>query len=129
MIAYLDSSALVKLVATEPESAALAAALESWSERASSALARVEVRRAASRLGDDGLRRAEQVLTGVALLAVDDAVLETATRVAPLELRSPDAIHIASALSLGTRLDVLITYDRRMLGAAEASGLRAHAPR
>ncbi|MGW4289457.1 type II toxin-antitoxin system VapC family toxin [Streptomyces sp. NPDC004673] len=39
-----------------------------------------------------------------------------------------DAIHVAGALSLGDDLTALVTYDRRMLEAARAEGLTAHAP-
>lgn len=129
MIAYLDSSALVKLVATEPESAKLAVAIDRWPERVSSALARVEVLRAARRAGDDTIRRAREVLEGVSLLSLDDAVLNAAVRIRPLGLRSLDAIHVASALSLGSRLEVLVAYDHRLLTAAEAAGLPTQSPR
>lgn len=43
-------------------------------------------------------------------------------------LRTLDAIHVASALSLGDDLTALVTYDRRMLDTARAEGLAAHAP-
>ncbi|MFG2812434.1 type II toxin-antitoxin system VapC family toxin [Streptomyces sp. NPDC048410] len=43
-------------------------------------------------------------------------------------LRTLDAIHVAGALSLGDDLTALVTYDRRMLEAARAEGLTAHAP-
>lgn len=43
-------------------------------------------------------------------------------------LRTLDAIHVASALSLGDDLTALVTCDRRMLDAARAEGLVAHAP-
>ncbi|WP_405947085.1 hypothetical protein OG588_10820 [Streptomyces prunicolor] len=44
------------------------------------------------------------------------------------QLRALDAIHVASALSLGEDLTALVTYDKRMLDTALAAGLRAHAP-
>ncbi|MEW1872800.1 type II toxin-antitoxin system VapC family toxin [Streptomyces caelestis] len=43
-------------------------------------------------------------------------------------LRTLDAIHVASALSLRDDLTALVTYDRRMLETARAEGLPAHAP-
>ncbi|WP_307136049.1 type II toxin-antitoxin system VapC family toxin [Streptomyces aurantiacus] len=43
-------------------------------------------------------------------------------------LRTLDAIHVASAMTLRDDLTVLVTYDRRMLETARAEGLSAHAP-
>ncbi|WP_328697269.1 hypothetical protein [Streptomyces sp. NBC_00342] len=43
-------------------------------------------------------------------------------------LRTLDAIHVASALSLRGDLTAMVTYDRRMLETARAEGLSAHAP-
>ncbi|MBQ1100820.1 PIN domain-containing protein [Streptomyces sp. b94] len=43
-------------------------------------------------------------------------------------LRTLDAVHVASALSLRDDLTALVTYDRRMLETALAEGLPAHAP-
>ncbi len=49
---------------------------------------------------------------------------------APLvgRLRTLDAIHVASALSLRDDLTALVTFDRGMLETARADGLSAHAP-
>ena len=90
-----------------------------------SALAVTEVRRAVGRLSPRrGLSdRARLVLDGVALLAVDQEVLEKAARLAPAELRTLDAIHIASALSLGADLLGFVTYDDRQRDAARKAGL------
>ncbi|MEU4153894.1 type II toxin-antitoxin system VapC family toxin [Streptomyces sp. NPDC026659] len=43
-------------------------------------------------------------------------------------LRTLDAIHVASALSLRDDLTAVVTYDRRMLETARAEGLPACAP-
>ncbi|MEF9902937.1 type II toxin-antitoxin system VapC family toxin [Streptomyces sp. P9-A2] len=43
-------------------------------------------------------------------------------------LRTPDAVHVASAMSLRDDLTALVTYDRRMLETARTEGLAAHAP-
>ena len=47
----------------------------------------------------------------------------------PPDLRSLDAVHIASAFSLGDDLGVLVTYDERMLAAARHAGVEILAPR
>lgn len=99
---YLDSSAIVKSVVPEAESRALAELLRDWPARVSSALARVEVRRALRRAGAPRfvLDRGEEALQGIVLLAISDAVLDAAAAVEPRTVRSLDAIHLASALSV-----------------------------
>jgi predicted nucleic acid-binding protein len=47
----------------------------------------------------------------------------------PLELRSLDAIHLATAQELGADLARVCTYDERMADAASALGLTVVAPR
>jgi predicted nucleic acid-binding protein len=127
---YLDSSALVKLVLPEDETVALREALFDWPERVSSELAGVEVLRAAQRASDDAEvhRRAEAVLDGLHLLSVESSILREAARLAPTALRSLDAIHLASALSLEEDLGGLSVYDPSLRKAALDLGLRIVAP-
>ncbi len=127
---YLDSSALVKLVSREPETRALFALLESGHGVVSSALARVEVTRTVARTGGGtALRtRARQVLARVALVAIDDAILDAAAELDPADLRSLDAIHLATAIALGPDLESLVSYDLRLNAAAESVGLRVVSP-
>ena len=130
-VVYLDSSAIVKLVVPEPESSVLRRYLQLRDERVASELARVEVFRALRRgHGADPatLRRAEQVLDGIALVALDEPVLGAAGILEPEQLRSLDAIHLATALSL-EGLESLVTYDQRLLAAAAGAGLAVAAPR
>jgi len=124
-LVYLDSSALVKLVVREAESDALRAFLSEHPAAVTSALAVTEVRRAIGRLSPRRSLsdRARLVLDGVALLAVDNDVLEKAARLAPAELRTLDAIHIASAISLRADLLAFVTYDGRQRAAAGKVGL------
>ncbi len=127
---YLDSSALVKLVASEPESAALFGFLAGRAELVSSAVARVEVLRAVRRLEDPGAlaARAERILESLALLRVDDAILEAAGAVGPRSLRTLDALHLATALALGGELEGFLAYDRELAEAARGQGLTVLAP-
>lgn len=128
MVLYLDSSALVKLVMEELESAALRAVLEASSGLVSSGLARVELRRAATRRIPPVGRAAEALLTRLALVPLDGRVLDLAGGLKPPALRSLDAVHLASAQLLGDRLDGFVTYDRRLGDAARIAGLRVAAP-
>lgn len=125
---YLDSSALVKLVVREPESGALAAHLRGVPERASCALARVEVVRAVRAHGPRAVARARQLLHRVSLVHLDDVLLDDAAELEGDDLRSLDAIHLAAARALGDALGELITYDRRMAAAARDLGLPTGAP-
>lgn len=128
-VAYVDSSALVKLVIPEPESGALRSELAAWERHVSSALARVEVVRACARVHAKARHAAEEIVGALDLIAVDDEVLEDAARLDPVDLRSLDAVHIASALVLGEALGVAIVYDDRLAQAMAAAGIATAAPR
>jgi uncharacterized protein len=125
-LTYIESSAVVKLVAGEPGRDELRQALAAWPERASSLLTLVEARRALAR--DRPPEEFEPVLAQVTepidLIPISRAIVESASRLQPRLLRSLDAIHLASALSLGADLDALVTYDRRLAEAARGMGLR-----
>jgi uncharacterized protein len=125
---YLDSSAVVKLVIAEPESAALRAYLRRRRPLVSSALARTEVLRALLPAGERALSRGRDVLRRVDLVRINDRVLEAAGTVQPANVRSLDAIHLVTAQLLGEDLGQLITYDDRMADAATQMGLRAVSP-
>lgn len=129
-VAYLDTSAVVKLLMREPETAALRRRLRSWRKRSSAALLRVELLRAVKRAGLPRLlAEARRQLRGISLIRLDDDLLERAAELEPPSVRSLDAIHIAAALSLGPDLAAIITYDERMSQAAAAIGLPVVAPR
>lgn len=127
--AYVDSSALLKLVVREPETAALEADLADRDGLLASRLAVVECRRAARRASDRRvLQTVEQILEAIYLIEVTPAILDDAAAAEPSTLRSLDAIHLATALSVGdARMDV-ITYDRRLAEAARAHGLTVAHP-
>nr|WP_040562925.1 type II toxin-antitoxin system VapC family toxin [Kineosphaera limosa] len=129
-MAYIDSSALLKRVVEESESGGL----RSWltQDRAdgnrwiASDLADVEVARSCLRagLGEDDQ---ESAMSGVSLRAIDERVITRARSVVGPQLRSLDAIHLATALIVG--VDAMITYDDRLTEAARKSGLEVLAPR
>jgi predicted nucleic acid-binding protein len=128
---YLDSSALVKLAITEPESAVLARWLAEQPNlvRVSSSLIRVEVPRAIWRAEPAALQEAYQVIRRVNEVRLTDDVLSRAARLRPAALRGFDAVHLASALAIGPHLDAFVAYDKRLLKAAEAAGMRTASPR
>lgn len=127
-VSYIDSSAIVKLVVREPESAALRRYLRSQRPLLSSVLARAEVGRALLHLGEPAGRRARQVLTRIELVRINNAVLTAAATMEPQDLRTLDAIHLATASLFKDTLSVLISYDERMVRAAQALGWTVRAP-
>lgn len=127
---YLDSSAFVKVVIEEAESVALRGFLAATSaRRVSSALLRAEALRAVRHLGPDALAAVREGLRRVDLIAVDDRILDAAGILEPRILRTLDAIHLATALAVGDDLDVVMTYDERMVASAGLVGLRVASPR
>jgi predicted nucleic acid-binding protein len=125
---YLDSSAIVKLVVREPESAALRRYLQRRRPVVASALARAEVLRALLPAGEEAVARGRRVLGSLDLLRVNDRVLDAAGLLRPPALRSLDAIHLATARQLGAELRALVTYDDRMAEAAAGLGFRVVHP-
>lgn len=125
---YLDASAIVKLAVSEAESAALRHYLRRRRPLVSSALAITEVGRALSPLGAAAVLRGEDVLARVDLVRVSDRLLEDAARLPPADLRSLDAIHLATAQQLGAGLARVVCYDERMSAAARALGWTVVAP-
>jgi len=128
-VAYLDSSALIKLVIPETESDKLRTELGRWGRHASSALARTEVVRAAARVDVAAREPAGRVVRALSLIAVTDEILDRAADLEPMALRSLDALHLASALSLRDVLGSMVTYDVRLGDAARAAGINVLAPR
>ena len=129
MATYLDSSALVKLAVRESESLALRRYLRRRQPLVSSALARTEVLRALLHAGAEAVARGRGVLQRLDLVRVNDRILNAAGVLRPSELRSLDAIHLATANELGDELGALVTYDDRMVTAAKQLGFRIVQPR
>ena len=125
---YMDTSAIVKLAVREPESAALRRYLRRKRPLVTSALARTEVARALLPLGPDAVVRGEEVLRRIDIVRMNDQILRAAGSMLPLELRSLDAIHLATAVALGEDLARVCTYDGRMAAGAGALGLAVVAP-
>lgn len=128
MLAYVDASAMVKLVVEEAESVALAEAVRG-NIVISSALLRTELRRAIARRDDaEALIRAELLLLRTKLVSVGDELWDSAGRLTPPQLRSLGALHVATALMLGPRVDAVVTYDVRMAEAARMHRLMVLSP-
>ncbi|MGO4616209.1 type II toxin-antitoxin system VapC family toxin [Nocardia sp. 2YAB30] len=127
---YLDTSALVKLVHLESESAALARWLDDRADLpwVSSALVEVELVRAIRVAEPADLVHVPSVLGRVDRLEMDGIVCANAAAISPAAVRSLDALHLATALELADDLTAVVTYDKRFGDAAEAAGLTRVAP-
>jgi uncharacterized protein len=125
-----DSSALTKLVVREQETGSLRAWLAeheaaAWS---ASSLTRVEVVRAVARSQVTAVPTARRLLAGLDLVPLGPDLLEVAADLAPSSLRSLDAVHLATALGLGSALTAFVVYDERLAQAAVDAGLPVVAP-
>jgi len=129
-VIYLDSAALVKLVRREQSTPELVAWLN---ERpgvplACSALAEVEVPRAIRRVAPDALPAVPATLARIYRLEIDAAVRSAAAQLAEPNLRTLDAIHVATAAGMGAELQAFVTYDQRLLETARELGLPVASP-
>ncbi len=124
MISYLDTSAAMKLLVEEPESAALIRYLQSSGderELVASWLLHTELHCAANRHpGDVDLASVQIVLNTVVLVDLTRGDMLTAGAL-PGRLRSNDAMHLAVALRLGA--DEMVTYDTELSDAATMVGV------
>ena len=125
---YLDSSAIVKLVVAEAESAPLhdwldADATQRW---VTCALAVVEVGRACRLHGlDPGAET--PVLDMMSLIPVDVALLRASVGIGDSRLRGLDALHLTAAATV-PELVAVVTYDHRQAEGARSLGLPVAAP-
>ncbi len=122
---YIDTSAALKLFAVESHSRAFSAFYDdsagaSW---VSSALLRIEVVRAVTRVMPGALPEARELLLAFDYVSIDDEVVDAAMNEPDRMLRSLDAIHLATARLLGPDLDGLVTYDERLATAAKHAAI------
>lgn len=127
---YLDSSAMLKLVRREEETTALLEWLGLHPDQpvVTSELGRVEVLRAARRIGGQALAEARAVVGDIDLVPLDRAVQDVACDIGSPLLRTLDALHLASAMLLGDALNAFVTYDHRLADAASSAGLVVASP-
>ena len=127
--AYLDASAIVKLVVQEAETGALERDAATRDGLITSRLSAAEVMRAARRIPRRRLaQQVSDVLDSFVLVAITTPVLDASGTMSPGELRTLDAIHLATALSLEIPDLDFITYDDRLARAATAHELHVAQP-
>jgi uncharacterized protein len=126
-VLYVDTSAFLKLIRREPQSAALRSAVND--ERLfSSELLLCEALRAAGRYGERLRDAAARAIGAISLVPIDRVLLADAGHLGPTSLRSLDAVHLVTALRAGDRLDGLLTYDGRLTDACRSHSVTVIAP-
>ncbi len=125
---YLDSSALLKLIFLEKESASLQRYLEARPEenKVTSILSRIEVLRVCARESETATALAKILLAGIDVIEISDVVVELASDVRAS--RSFDAIHLVSALTIQEELTAVVAYDLRLLEACSEYKLNTVSP-
>jgi predicted nucleic acid-binding protein len=127
---YLDTSAAAKLVHPEAESAALAVYL---AERlatplVSSALLYPELVRAVSRHRPELARRAVALVQRIMTVPLAGDIVTSAATIGNPAIRTLDALHLATAVTIASELQAFVTYDKRLGDAATEVGLTVAAP-
>ena len=124
---YADSSAILKLLIVEKESAALTDFIDFTIK--SSALTRVEVIRVLHKIAPEKIDRAQIILAGIDLTPLNPAILSMAENFAPsITLKSLDALHIATAIFLDKSVEGVITYDKAMIKNAKELRIKVASP-
>ena len=124
--AYVDASALVKLVVDARDAVALRRFLEGFDEHTTSRIGIVETRRALARVSTDP-KTMDRIMAPIGPIEFDAAIAATAALIQPLAIRTLDAIHLATALAL-YRVDAFVTYDARLAEAARSLGFAVASP-
>ena len=124
---YLDSSAILKLLIAEKESAALTDFINFTIK--SSVLTRVEVIRTLHKIAPEKTADANEILTGIDVTPLNSAVLNIAENfISSITLRSLDALHVATVLFLEKTVEGLLTYDKQMIANAKLLGIKTISP-
>jgi predicted nucleic acid-binding protein len=125
---YLDASALITLISGRRYARELHEFLTAKPPMpmATSTVGFVETVRTLDQIGDYPNAMADLVREFTEILLTDE-VRDAAARL-PGSVRTLDALHISSAQALDEALEVLVTYDRRMLDVAHSIGLPVAAP-
>lgn len=125
MITYLDSSALIKFISDEEINNDLQEL--SRSTLATSIISRAEIAMYLRRKQIVGTIRLSGILPKVFFIPLSNQVVEF-TEILDFKVsqRALDAIHLASAFSLGESLAQLVTFDKRMILGATALGINVN---
>ncbi|WP_404474377.1 type II toxin-antitoxin system VapC family toxin [Microbacterium aerolatum] len=121
---YLDTSAAAKAVLDEADSPAVRRLFADGTDFVSSTLLAVELHAVVDRrfVQPDAVH---EVIGRVALVSLGDDITTAAINLHS-GLRTLDALHLATALRLGSAITGILTFDKELAGAAEQRGLPLH---
>ena len=126
---YLDSSAIASSLLSESQSRPRYADTSVRKRPLlTSALARTGSRSGLLPAGPEAVSRGFDVLRRIDVVRLNDRILNAAGTMLPADLRSLDAIHLATAHAVGSDLGRICAHDERLAAAAKASGLAVVAP-
>jgi predicted nucleic acid-binding protein len=130
LIVYLDTSAAFKLVHKEPQSKALVDWFHSLSDLkpVSSQLMRVELMGNLAAKHPSLVPAGHKLLDHIGLVAVRPQHLNAAIDLVGAGLRTLDAVHLATALSIGSELEAFVTYDQNQAEVAHQHGVKVLSP-
>jgi uncharacterized protein len=117
----------VKLAVEETESAALLSALTGRGPYVTSVVGEIETLRVCRRAGVPSVQ-VDELRAGLVIVALDDEIRELASEVGSATLRTLDAIHLATAMSLRRDLESLVTYDLRLAQATADAAIPVLSP-
>ena len=124
MIIYLDTSVTIPLIRTEEATEKIQSYLQDLRiDRhylISGRIIETEMRRAATRL-DISQSQVTNVLRGLEIVEITPAIFRAAGQTPPQQLRSLDALHLATALAANA--SAMITLDQRLVEACSEVGL------
>lgn len=125
---YVDTSALGRVLLTEPDEPAIKRSLADYDKIVSSRLLQVELRRLAFR--KNLLNATAELLAEVALISMNELILTASETLSPSAVGTLDAIHLATAVSLSKagELNALMTYDKQLAAGAQAHGITVLSP-
>ena len=117
---YLDTTAIMKLIAHEPETPHLTDYLTARTDTTwfTCSLTHAELLRATAHMPAEATDHAHHILDGLDTVAMTDRLITSATTLRPAPHRTLDALHIAAALTAQPHLHALVTYDPQLATAA-----------
>ena len=129
---YVETSALVKLFVIEERSLELIAWLDGLEQRGGailvSDLCRTETYRAVVRARPGLAGTVGPLLDDLSGVRLSERDLVHARVLQPATMRTLDALHLAVVLGHEGRTAGIVTYDRRIVAAAESLGIRTVSP-